>query len=184
MKVLALAIVTTIVYVLLPHAVQVQVADTQPTKTEEVKVVAEQPKLAKHINSWQDNPNGCDTNSQYIAKEPPHYCIDKEVKVFEPKGSNEKLGKKIAKDKYNWYNEQWSCLYKLWTKESNWNNHAQNPTSTAYGIAQFLDGTWASTGYTKTSDPEIQIKAGLKYIKNRYGTPCNAWNFSVNYGWY
>ena len=41
---------------------------------------------------------------------------------------------------------QHSCLVALWNAESGWNPDAQNPTSTAYGIAQFLDSTWAGTG--------------------------------------
>jgi membrane-bound lytic murein transglycosylase MltF len=79
---------------------------------------------------------------------------------------------------------EFSCLDKLWTKESGWNPKAQNPSSTAYGIAQFLDGTWAGTGIAKTSDPYKQIDAGLIYIKNTYKTPCAAWAHSQSTGWY
>ncbi|MGY1831333.1 transglycosylase SLT domain-containing protein [Geodermatophilus sp. SYSU D01180] len=80
--------------------------------------------------------------------------------------------------------EQFSCLEKLWGKESGWNPNAQNPTSTAYGIPQFLDSTWASTGIAKTSDGYRQIDAGLIYIEQRYGTPCDAWAHSQATGWY
>jgi hypothetical protein len=61
---------------------------------------------------------------------------------------------------------------------------AQNPTSTAYGIAQFLNGTWGSTGIAKTSDPFKQIDAGLVYIEERYGSPCAAWDFHQANNWY
>jgi hypothetical protein len=80
--------------------------------------------------------------------------------------------------------EQFSCLEKLWGKESGWNPNAQNPTSTAYGIPQFLNSTWASTGIAKTSDGYRQIDAGLIYIENRYGSPCGAWSHSQAKGWY
>ncbi|MGY1685438.1 transglycosylase SLT domain-containing protein [Geodermatophilus sp. SYSU D00867] len=80
--------------------------------------------------------------------------------------------------------EQFSCLEKLWGKESGWNPNAQNPTSTAYGIPQFLDSTWASTGIAKTSDGYRQIDAGLIYIEERYGSPCDAWAHSQATGWY
>ena len=80
--------------------------------------------------------------------------------------------------------EQFSCLEKLWGKESGWNPNAQNPTSTAYGIPQFLDSTWKSTGIAKTSDGYRQIDAGLIYIENRYGSPCGAWAHSQSTGWY
>jgi hypothetical protein len=79
---------------------------------------------------------------------------------------------------------QFSCLEKLWGKESGWNPNAQNPTSTAYGIPQFLDSTWAGTGIAKTSDGYRQIDAGLIYIDSRYGAPCGAWNHSQSTGWY
>jgi membrane-bound lytic murein transglycosylase MltF len=77
-----------------------------------------------------------------------------------------------------------SCLDSLWTAESGWNPNAQNPTSTAYGIPQFLDATWASTGIAKTSDPYKQIDAGLIYIGNRYGSSCAAWSFHQANNWY
>jgi hypothetical protein len=84
---------------------------------------------------------------------------------------------------YGWIGAQWTALDKLWTRESGWNNRAQNPTSTAYGIAQFLDGTWAGYG-PKTSDPTLQIRYGLAYIRHRYGTPVAAWAHETSAGWY
>ena len=80
--------------------------------------------------------------------------------------------------------EQFSCLEKLWGKESGWNPNAQNPTSTAYGIPQFPNSTWASTGIAKTSDGYRQIDAGLIYIEDRHGSPCGAWSHSQAKGWY
>ncbi|TFV45977.1 lytic transglycosylase domain-containing protein [Blastococcus sp. TF02A-35] len=79
---------------------------------------------------------------------------------------------------------EFSCLEKLWGKESGWNPNAQNPTSTAYGIPQFLDSTWKGTGIAKTSDGYRQIDAGLIYIENRFGSPCGAWAHSQAKGWY
>jgi hypothetical protein len=79
---------------------------------------------------------------------------------------------------------QFSCLENLWGKESGWNPNAANPSSTAYGIPQFLDSTWASTGIAKTSDGFRQIDAGLIYIDSRYGSPCGAWAHSQSYNWY
>jgi|SRR5215469_11699591 len=89
--------------------------------------------------------------------------------------SNQALGKMLAA-KYGWSSgPEWNALVSLWNGESGWSNTAQNPTSTAYGIAQFLDSTWAGTGFGKTSDPRIQIEAGLVYIKARYGDPVTAY---------
>jgi resuscitation-promoting factor RpfB len=96
---------------------------------------------------------------------------------------NVSIAETLARSK-GWIGQQWICLNNLWEKESHWNQYAQNPITTAYGIAQFLDGTWYSTGYIKTSDPTTQILAGFVYIENRYGSPCSAWQHSINYNWY
>lgn len=80
--------------------------------------------------------------------------------------------------KYGWGSgPQWDALSQLVQHESGWNSNAQNPTSTAYGLFQFLNSTWAGTGFAKSSDPNVQAQAGLKYISNRYGNPSNAWSF-------
>lgn len=78
---------------------------------------------------------------------------------------------------------EWSSLLSLWNQESGWNNNAQNPTSTAYGIAQFLDSTWAPYG-PKTSDAATQIRYGLEYIRDRYGDPNKAWSHEISNNWY
>lgn len=70
---------------------------------------------------------------------------------------------------------QWDALYNLIMGESGFNPNAQNPTSTAYGMFQFLNSTWASVGASKTSDPWGQTVAGLRYIANAYGDPANAY---------
>jgi Transglycosylase SLT domain len=80
--------------------------------------------------------------------------------------------------------QQFDCLDNLWTSESGWRPTAQNPDSTAYGIAQFLDQTWVLMAVGKTSDPYGQIDAGLRYIDERYGTPCDAWDFWLENHWY
>ena len=72
---------------------------------------------------------------------------------------------------------QWDALMNLLQRESGFDNTAQNPTSSAYGIFQFINSTWAETGIAKTSDPGLQILAGLRYIKGRYNDPIGAWAF-------
>ena len=82
-----------------------------------------------------------------------------------------------------WTGKQWAALDWLVRKESSYNNLAQNPTSSAYGLFQFLDGTWSGYGQ-KTSDPNLQAKYGLKYIAERYGNPMNARAFHLSHNWY
>ena len=79
---------------------------------------------------------------------------------------------------------EWDALARLIAKESSWNPKAQNPTSTAYGLFQFLNSTWAQTGIKKTSDPAAQTEAGLRYIAARYGTPSKALAFHLKNNWY
>ncbi len=86
---------------------------------------------------------------------------------------NVALGRQLAA-RYGWTGRQWDALYNLGMKESGWRNTAQNPTSSAYGIGQFLDKTWGTVGGRKTSDPRLQIQYMLKYIAQRYGNPMNA----------
>ncbi|WJN62987.1 hypothetical protein [Streptomyces phage phiScoe25] len=89
------------------------------------------------------------------------------------------IGRELAAER-GWTGAEWVALEQLWTNESGWNPHAQNPTSTAYGIAQFLDSTWAGYGIPKTSNARLQIKAGLRYIAARYGKPSAALAFWHN----
>ena len=72
--------------------------------------------------------------------------------------------------------KEFICLNALWTKESQWSSTARNKKSTAAGIPQLLKLT--------EKDPYKQIDLGLKYISNRYGTPCNAWAFFKVKGYY
>jgi hypothetical protein len=82
----------------------------------------------------------------------------------------------VSRLSYRWGDKQMSCLRKLWGKESAWNPEADNPTSTAYGIAQMLNET-SRDGYE-------QIRNGLRYIQHRYENPCNAWEFWLENKWY
>jgi hypothetical protein len=81
--------------------------------------------------------------------------------------------------------DQFSCLDSIYVNESGWNVHADNPSSSAYGIPQALPGSkMASAGADWADNPATQIRWGLGYIKARYGTPCNAWGFKQGHGWY
>ncbi|WP_322937040.1 aggregation-promoting factor C-terminal-like domain-containing protein [Nocardioides bizhenqiangii] len=81
--------------------------------------------------------------------------------------------------------DQFGCLDSLWTRESNWNVYADNPTSSAYGIPQSLPGEkMASAGSDWATNPVTQITWGLGYIRDRYGSPCSAWGHSESVGWY
>lgn len=84
-----------------------------------------------------------------------------------------------------WTEADYSCLVRLWQRESGWRYTAHNKSSGAYGIPQALPGSkMKSAGADWQTNPETQVRWGLGYIKGRYGTPCGAWSFFQNRGWY
>lgn len=104
------------------------------------------------------------------------------VKLFAIQPVDQKVqAKMLARHKVNNMfkdaDRQWSALKKLWGKESAWNHKADNPRSSAYGIAQILNTP-------RNSTIEYQVNNGLKYIVHRYGTPERAWAFWQRNGWY
>jgi muramidase (phage lysozyme) len=110
------------------------------------------------------------------------------IRALEPKN----YALYLVKNQWSNAKREFACLDLLWQKESNWRSTAANPHSTAFGIPQFLNSTWVNYGYPiRPKDPQIQIKAGLRYIYKRYDTPCGAWEFwkrqagkDLHGGWY
>jgi hypothetical protein len=80
---------------------------------------------------------------------------------------------------------QMPALDNLWERESGWNHLASNPSSGAYGIPQALPGSkMGSVASDWRTNPATQIKWGLGYIKDRYGSPAAAWAFFQANNWY
>jgi hypothetical protein len=86
---------------------------------------------------------------------------------------------------FGWSSSEFGCLQSLWNAESGWNVYASNPSSGAYGIPQALPGSkMASAGSDWQSNAATQIRWGLGYIKQLYGSPCGAWSHEQSSGWY
>lgn len=99
-------------------------------------------------------------------------------------GSNRRIGKRLAAE-HGWTGEEWVCLNNLWTKESGWSTRSSNSSGTAWGIPQALPGSkMKSAGNDWRTNPATQIKWGIGYIDNRYGTACNAWAHWQSHNWY
>ena len=80
---------------------------------------------------------------------------------------------------------QFQCFSEIVERESGWNYQASNPSSGAYGLVQALPGTkMASAGADWKTNPATQIKWGLNYMNDRYGSPCGAWDFWQANNWY
>ena len=73
---------------------------------------------------------------------------------------------------------QFQCFSNIVDHESSWNYRAVNASSGAYGLFQALPGSkMSSVGADWRTNPATQIKWGLNYMNDRYGSPCDAWAF-------
>ena len=95
------------------------------------------------------------------------YASQDEIKIF---------AMDLARTQYGWGYKEFLCVDNIFTRESHWNPKADNPRSTAYGIAQMLG--------EDSKECSIQVANGFKYIEHRYDTPCNAWKFWQMNGYY
>lgn len=95
-------------------------------------------------------------------------------------GQYQKYALKRMVQQYGLDESELPALIELWNRESNWNPNADNPTSSASGIAQKMtsihgpvEGTWQG-----------QIDWGLDYIMGRYGSPSAALQWHNQHNWY
>ena len=118
--------------------------------------------ILPHGQEWE--------RARFIPPKPkPTPVIQATKDTKEQKDANRKMAKAYARAGYGWTGEQWLCLRTLWTSESRFDSKADNPRSSAFGIAQLLK--------EKETEPALQILKGLRYISHRYGTPCKAREF-------
>jgi serine/threonine protein kinase len=86
---------------------------------------------------------------------------------------------------YGWgTTAQYTCLVNLWNKLSGWAYNDADPSG-SYGIPQALPGSrMASAGADWKTNATTQIKWGLGYIKDNYGSPCSAYASLQKNGYY
>jgi hypothetical protein len=100
------------------------------------------------------------------------------------KGEYQKYALSLLPD-FGWDSSEIEPLIYLWNRESGWNPNSHNKSSGAHGIPQALPGSkMASEGSDYMTNPEPQIRWGLKYIAGRYGSPSAAWAHFCSKGWY
>ena len=90
---------------------------------------------------------------------------------------------RVLLPQYGFSSDQFGCLDQLYVSESDWRIDADNPTSSAYGIPQALTEMHDLPADYMTS-AESQIRWGLDYIADSYGSPCSAWEFKQANNWY
>jgi hypothetical protein len=84
-----------------------------------------------------------------------------------------------------WTGAEWAALNAVELREAGYNPNAVNPTSGAYGLAQFIGGQ--SEYYQYGGNPTSaagQITGMLAYISQRYGDPIAAEAHETAFGWY
>ena len=95
------------------------------------------------------------------------------------------IARQIMKNKYGYGASDFTCFDNIIMRESRWRINATNPSSGAYGIPQALPGSkMASAGSDWRTNPATQIIWAIGYMKDRYGSPCQAWSFKRSHGWY
>jgi hypothetical protein len=112
-----------------------------------------------------------------------------------------RLGAKVDK---HWGMAQSQCASLIFEYEAQWNPHATNKKSGAYGLPQVKPASklanWAevkATAAANAGDPEaawlyrawrdnpvVQAEWGVDYMIERYGSPCAALGFRSGVGWY
>ena len=86
---------------------------------------------------------------------------------------------------YGWAASELDPLIKLWNRESGWNPNSHNKSSGAHGIPQAVPASkMAAYGSDYYTNGYTQIRWGLNYVRNRYGSPSNAWAHFCSKGWY
>lgn len=153
----------------------------QRTLTQEVVLVDGEEESRTTVNTTVDKQPVTEVTTVGTKKKPT-FTVPNTPTI--PAGEAQEIAYQHVKAR-GWGEGEFTCLVNLWKRESGWNYKAHNKRSGAYGIPQALPGSkMASAGADWKTNPETQIKWGLKYISGRYKTPCGAWQHFLNKGWY
>jgi len=165
------------------------------------------------INQYEDTQYQILENRNFLYKETQQAELDnvidtkrqeyEERKAEETRQRIEALAKQVGTDvpanaseyqayahdlvinQYGWSEYDFQCLVNLWYRESRWDPTVHNRSSGAHGIPQALPADrMASEGADYYTNGYTQIRWGLKYIAQRYGTPAAAWEHSERVNWY
>lgn len=91
----------------------------------------------------------------------------------------------ILNAEYGWSNDDYIAWLMIVKRESSFNPYAINKKSKATGLCQALPGKkMASHGKDWRTNYKTQLRWCRDYIKNRYGTPQQAWSFWQSHHWY
>ncbi len=86
---------------------------------------------------------------------------------------------------HGWSPQEIADWMNVIVSESNGTLTDTNPSSGAYGIAQFINGPGEYSQYGGNANTlEGQLTAMANYIAQRYGNPSAAWQFHLAHNWY
>ena len=163
-----------------------QPKETQPaantTQTQEITPApVEQPKVV----TWQDNPNNCNQDTQYIAEQAPFNCIDKPTQTVQATTSNVTAPVNTGGSCDEWIAaagiSDVAMAKELIRRESGCNPYAKNPSSGACGVAQELP---CGKSGCSLGDGACQVRWMNSYVIGRYGSWAGAVNWHNLKNWY
>ena len=86
---------------------------------------------------------------------------------------------------YGWSEEDYNAWLNIIKRESSFNPYAVNKKSKATGLCQSLPAKKTAThGSDYLTNYKTQARWCRDYIKNRYGTPQQAWKFWQKHHWF
>lgn len=133
--------------------------------------------------AWlQDIHNGV---SSWISSQTTKAQASGSISTSGVSNSSAEAALKSAAAEKGWTGAEWTALFDVEEREAGFNLNATNPSSGAYGMAQFINGAGEYAEYGGNSSTAAgQAVAMVNYIAQRYGTPEAAWAHELAYGWY
>ena len=172
----------------IPEDLKIKIEEERKAKEEEEKRIAEEKAKAEAEQKAKEEAEAKKKAEELRIAQSKQVTSRGGTSVRTATGTKaeyQAYAKNLCINTYGWTENDFNCLVKLWERESNWNPNAHNKSSGAHGICQALPASkMASEGSDYMTNYKTQIRWGLKYIKNRYGTPANAWAHSQQKGWY
>jgi len=161
---------------------EVTATEKSPTPVVEEKTV--EPTPVEVVPTWESNPNKCDQNTQYIAKDAPFSCIDKPIEAPQT------APKTTSSASFGGSCDSWIAeagisdvanANELIRRESGCNPNAVNPSSGACGVAQELP---CGKSGCSLGDGACQVRWMNSYVTGRYGSWQAAVSFHDSHNWY
>lgn len=86
---------------------------------------------------------------------------------------------------YGWTENDYYAIAQIVNRESSFNPYAKNKKSGACGLFQaYPCSKMVIFGNDYRTNYKVQVAWGFYYIKDRYGTPSQAWSFWQSHHWY